>query len=85
MSLLLSCPTCNIMVEVTALNCGVFRCGIYKDNGQQVNPHMSQEEYYKLFKIIQDEKGEENIISTIYGCGLPMMYHNGKLIKCGWI
>ena len=72
MSLLFVCPTCNIMIEITALNCGIFRCGIYKDDGLQINPHMSKEECNK----IKDD---------IYGCGNPFQIINNKILKCAWI
>jgi len=60
------------MIEITALNCGIFRCGIYKDNGQQINPHMSKDEVDK----IKDH---------IYGCGNPFQIINNKIVKCAWI
>lgn len=72
MSLLFVCPTCNIMIEITALNCGIFRCGIYKDDGLQINPHMNKEECDK----IKDD---------IYGCGNPFQIINNKILKCAWI
>ena len=72
MSLLFVCPTCNIMIEITALNCGIFRCGMYKDDGLQINPHMSKEECNK----IKDD---------IYGCGNPFQIINNKILKCAWI
>ena len=72
MSLLFVCPHCNVMIEITALNCGIFRCGIYKDNGLQINPHMSKEEC-------------NNIKNDIYGCGNPFQIINNKIVKCAWI
>ena len=51
MPLLFTCPHCSIMIEITALNCGIFRCGIYKDNGQQINSHMNKEECDKIIKL----------------------------------
>ena len=72
MSLLFVCPHCSVMIEITALNCGIFRCGIYKDNGLQINPHMSKEECDK----IKDD---------IYGCGNPFQIINNKISKCAWI
>jgi hypothetical protein len=70
--LLFTCPNCNVMIEVVALNCGVFRCGIYRDDGLQVNPHLPQAECEKL--------GD-----SIYGCGKPFQILNGKIIKCAFI
>ena len=72
MEIFLECPHCKIKIEISEINCGVFRCGIYKDNGQQVHPHMPKDESDKL--------GD-----AIYGCGQPFQYLNGKFVKCGWI
>ena len=41
-----TCPHCNITIEVLELNCQIFRCGIYKNTLEQINPHMSINEYY---------------------------------------
>lgn len=43
-------PDCNIGVEIIEINCAIFRCGIYKNNGTQINPHLSKEECDKLKK-----------------------------------
>lgn len=56
----ISCPHCSIMIEVLELNCKIFRCGIYKSTGEQINPHLSKIECDNLVK--NDE---------IYGCGKP--------------
>jgi len=66
------CPHCGISIEIEQVNCAIFRCGIYKKNYQQINPHMPKEEY-------------EKIKDDIYGCGQPFQLHNDKLIKCAWI
>ena len=54
----INCPNCGIMIEVIALNCRIFRCGVYKENGTQLPPHYPKEDCMKAV--------EENII---YGCG----------------
>ena len=56
----ISCPHCNIMIEVIELNCRIFRCGIMKNTYVQIDPHLSKVLCDKLF-----ETGE------IYGCGKP--------------
>ena len=63
---------CNVMIDIIALNCGVFRCGIYKNNGQQLDPHMSKDEF-------------EKIKDDIYGCGQPFQIIKNKIVKCAWI
>ena len=66
-----SCPICKISIEVIAVNCNKFVCGIYRDNGQQINPHLSQIE-------------AEQLGDTIYGCGTALTLHQDKLIKTAW-
>ena len=41
-----SCPYWFITIEVdqNQLNCKIFRCGIMKSNGKQVNQHASKNE-----------------------------------------
>jgi len=72
MEIFVECPHCKVSICITELNCGVFRCGVFKDNGQQIPAHMPKEEV-------------ETLGDTIYGCGQPFQYLNGKLVKCGWI
>jgi hypothetical protein len=56
------CPHCNQSIEIIALNCRIFRCGIYKSNYKQLDPHLSKVECIRVFN--------ENLI---YGCGKPFM------------
>jgi hypothetical protein len=65
------CPQCGISIEITAVNCNKFVCGIYRDNGLQINPHLSEKEC-------------EKIVDEIWGCGSALTLHNGKLIKTAW-
>ena len=60
MVLIISCPHCNISIEIIELNCRIFRCGILKTTYQQIDPHLPKDQCDKLF-----ETGE------IYGCGKP--------------
>ena len=54
------CPHCNQLIIIEKINCAIFRHGIFKKNGNQIDPHSSKElcEYYI----------KKNII---YGCGKP--------------
>ena len=54
------CPHCNEFIIIEKLNCGIFRHGIFKENGQQIPPHSSKEHC-------------DNYINNgvIYGCGKP--------------
>jgi len=57
---ILICPNCHEYIIIEKLNCGIFRHGIYKTNGQQIPPHSSKDICDKLIKQ-----------NTIYGCGKP--------------
>ena len=54
------CPHCDGTVVVEQLNCQIFRHGVYKANGQQMNPHTPKEE---CDAAVEKER--------IYGCGKP--------------
>ena len=56
------CPHCNIMIEVIELNCKIFRCGIYKNGFQQIDPHMPKDACEELVKN-----------DSIFDCGKPFM------------
>ena len=70
-----TCPHCNVFIELVKVNCGIFRCGIYKHkNGSiiQLPKHASENKINKL-------RGQ-----IIYGCGNPVRYQNKTLIKTSW-
>lgn len=54
------CPHCNQLIIIEKINCAIFRHGIFKESGNQIDPHSSKDlcEYYI----------KKNII---YGCGKP--------------
>lgn len=69
------CPHCQRSIIIIELNCKIFRCGIFKDTGKQLNPHASKDECDRVLK--------ENLI---YGCGKPFrITHDKKLIICDYI
>jgi hypothetical protein len=57
---ILVCPHCNQLIIIEKINCAIFRHGIFKESGKQIDPHSSKDlcEYYI----------RENLI---YGCGKP--------------
>ena len=57
---IIECPHCQQSIEILELNCRIFRCGIYKRNFCQIDPHMP--------KIFCEELVANN---AIYGCGKP--------------
>jgi hypothetical protein len=56
----ISCPHCGGTLVIEQINCNVFRHGVYKNNGEQINPHLSKNECDRLSKY-----------NLIYGCGKP--------------
>jgi hypothetical protein len=58
--IIVTCPHCEQLIEIVAVNCAIFRCGEYKANGQQLPPHLPKEECDRLFSTGQ-----------IWGCGKP--------------
>ena len=58
--LILICPHCNDLVVIEQINCAIFRHGILKKNGEQIDPHSP--------KDICDYYVNNNLI---YGCGKP--------------
>ena len=70
------CPQCGLMIEVKydQLNCKIFRCGVYKKDGKQIDPHSKKEVCDQIFK--------DNLI---WGCGKPYMFDGIKVEICGYI
>ena len=65
--LIVKCPHCYDYIEIIELNCCIFRHGIMKNTGLQMDPHAHKEICDNLFKN-----------SEIHGCGKPFMI-NEKL------
>ena len=79
-NIITSCPHCKLMIFIylKEFNCRIFRHGIYKENKQQIDPHLSKTECDRL-------KSENLII----GCGKPFMLVDTTLgtiaAKCDYI
>ena len=58
--LIVQCPNCLDFVLIEKLNCCIFRHGILKNNGHQIDPHSSKKKCELLLKN-----------KEIYGCGKP--------------
>jgi hypothetical protein len=56
------CPHCKQSILIEQLNCRIFRHGIIKKNGEQINPHSSKE--------LCDHYVKNNMI---WGCGKPFI------------
>jgi hypothetical protein len=69
----ISCPHCQEFIIIDKLNCGIFRHGVLKKSGKQINPHSSKSEcnnYIKKkmiigcgkpFKVYEDSEGQIKI------------------------
>ena len=70
------CPHCNVLVVVhtNEMNCKIFRCGMYKNSGQQIPPHTDKKTCDELFRD-----------SLIHGCGKPFMVEDSKVVKCDYM
>jgi hypothetical protein len=74
----LECPHCKNYIIIEKINCAIFRHGVLKENGQQIDPHSVKElcEYYVNNNLI-------------YGCGKPfkIILKNGifETEICGYI
>jgi hypothetical protein len=72
------CPNCDMPIIIEKLNCGIFRHGILKCNGKQIDPHSS--------KILCEYYIAKNMA---YGCCKPfrISIYNGTYIAevCDYI
>ena len=60
--IIISCPHCNhsVLIYNNELNCRIFRHAVYKQTGEQVNPHLDQQSCENLSKN-----------DLVYGCCKP--------------
>jgi hypothetical protein len=74
------CPHCNDYVVIEELNCCIFRHGINKTDGTQIDPHLPKPECDRLFQN-----------NLIFGCGKPFRIIKGENMeiigveKCDYI
>ena len=72
--MIINCPKCKQFIIIEQLNCCIFRCGVFKYNGEQIPPHLEQKKCQQLI--------EQRLI---YGCGQPFRIVDGVAEKCDWI
>jgi hypothetical protein len=58
--MIVTCPHCKEPCIIQEINCGIFRHGVFKKSGKQMNPHESKQSCERYIK--QDK---------IFGCGKP--------------
>lgn len=63
----LKCPHCDQFIIIEKINCGIFRHGIFKGTGQQIDPHASKA---SCDSFVQNR--------LIYGCGKPFQIGRKK-------
>lgn len=72
---IITCPHCEQYIEILELNCRIFRCGVYKQTNQQINPHLDEKSCNEL-----------KIKDLIYGCGKPFRVLPNNIVEiCGYL
>jgi hypothetical protein len=59
---IVKCPNCQVEIIIEEINCKIFRHGVNKATGEQMNPHASKAECHEA--ISKD---------TVYGCAAPFI------------
>jgi hypothetical protein len=75
--IVISCPHCMdlIFIYKNEMNCRIFRHGVYKDSGNNMNPHENKAECDRLY-----------LYGLIYGCGKPFQLDsNNNPVICDYI
>jgi hypothetical protein len=39
--IIITCPHCQLLVEIEEINCAIFRHAVLKKTNKQINPHSS--------------------------------------------
>ena len=68
------CPHCHQHLWIEEINCGIFRCGLYKETFEQLPPHLKENECTRV--------REEGLI---YGCAKPFRYDGKDVTICEYI
>ncbi len=65
--IIIKCPHCkdDVFIYLKELNCQIFRHGVYKNNYEQINPHLEK----KMCDYLLEN-------SLIYGCSKPFKIVN---------
>jgi hypothetical protein len=76
--IVVTCPHCELLVEIESINCAIFRHGVFKKDNKQINPHSSKED---CDRYINND--------MIIGCGKPFKLefekNEYKAIICDYI
>tara|TARA_Y100000816_G_C25923381_1_gene481511 strand:- start:6 stop:242 length:237 start_codon:yes stop_codon:yes gene_type:complete len=74
--IIVNCPNCGDYIQIfkNEINCKIFRHGILKSSGKQINPHLKKS---LCDKLLNEGK--------IYGCGKPFMLKHDIAVTCDYI
>lgn len=69
------CPHCNIclLIYEHEIHCGIFRCGKWRHNNEQLPQHLSKKECQNID------------LDQIYGCAKPFKLEGSKAVICDYI
>ena len=70
----IKCPHCSQTLWIDQINCGIFRCGVYKQTFEQIPPHLIETECNQI--------REEGLV---YGCAKPFRYDGITVSICDYI
>ena len=76
-AIIVSCPHCKdyILILKKEINCRIFRHGVSKVSGKQMDPHLGKKRCDRLFAE-----------GLIFGCGKPFMLDDDmKAVICDYI
>lgn len=73
---LIECPHCHQEIQImkNEINCQIFRHGVFKENYQQIPPHLDQNQCQLLVNS-----------NRIYGCASPFRFDGNQVSVCGYI
>ena len=75
--IIVSCPHCGDYIQILKkeINCKIFRHGVLKRSGKQMEPHLEKDECDRLFAE-----------GLIFGCGKPFMLNDYMIaVVCDYI
>jgi hypothetical protein len=71
--MIVECPHCQDTIIIESINCGIFRHGVLKADGKQIDPHLPQDACENYFRN-----------NLIFGCGKPFQIIENKVHVCGY-
>lgn len=69
-----TCPHCDTAIEILAVNCAIFRCGVFRRTMAQIPPHAPKEQCDAWARA-----------KKIWGCGKPFRLRNDQAVACDYL